>query len=117
MSSGRTVGIAAAALAGFAAGVYLGLFVVLATVNWRRSFETQIVLATVGLGTLVAVGAAVLAAPDSSRMWRLMAVGASSVGLVSAIILVLVEADPVQLVVVGVVEVGAVTVAAGRAVR
>ena len=112
MSGGRTLGIAVASIVGFAVGVYLALYLVLATMDWGQPFEPELLVLTITLSTALATLAGVLVAPRRGEMWKPMAIGASAVGLISLIVLLLVETDPVAMIFVGILETGAIVAGA-----
>lgn len=115
MTAARTAGMAIAVATGFLAGTYGGFYVVLATMSWDQPFETQIVPATVGLATMLAIAGGVAVAPNKADAWKPMSITGLGVGVISVIALLLVEADPILLIAVGLGEVVAIVAAAHTA--
>ncbi len=114
MTAGRTTAVALAAVVAFAVGVYAGLFLILATVDFGRPFETRFVVATVGIGTTLAIAAAGTVAPGS-RAWGRIALAGGITGTIAVLLLAVIEWDAAALVPTGVAVAAAVTVAARSA--
>lgn len=98
MSTGRLVLMSLGAVAGFLVGAALGFYLVIATVDWHQAFEPQLVVATVGLGSLISTLTAVAVAPDRARRWPLMVVPALSAAVISGLALMIADAGPVLLI-------------------
>lgn len=103
-------------MVGFALGVYLALYLVLAAVEWGQPFEAELIVLAIALSTALATLGGVVVAPRRREMWKPMAIGASTVGILSLVVVLLVEPDPVAMILVGIVETGAVVAGARTAV-
>jgi hypothetical protein len=90
--------MALAALAGFSLGAAIGFYALITTADWREALQPQLIVATVGLGSVVSTLCAVAVAPDRSRRWPSMVVPAVVAAAASAIALTVAEAGAVLLI-------------------
>ncbi len=110
------LGMGVASIIGFALGIYLALYLVLASMDWSQPFENELILLAVAVSTALAALGGVLVAPRRGQMWKPIVVGASAVGLISLVVLLLIEADPVALILVGLGESMAIVAGARTAI-
>lgn len=116
MSPSRLIAIGVSCLVGYVVGGYVGLYVILSSRGFDNPLETELLFATIGIGSTLGYLASLVTDPNRSEDWvslLIVTVAVSGIGLVT--LLVIEEASPIQVGLIGMALSAAVAVTAGRA--